>query len=388
MTSAGSPSGERFWVRFNERLLGATSAQRARASHSLLATLLFIVFAGIQQFEVSAGLIDQVDSNWLSLYSVAGGMAFFVFVRSGWNLRFTADPSLSFAQCLFGVTAICFSYAITGPARGAIMAIMLLILAFSMFALRPARIHQLSGSAVCMLGTVMLWKGVADPVRYPAAVEITHAMIAVVLMSSISVLSVRMGRLRSLLQRQKADLEHALQQNRLLSTLDELTGLINRRHIGATLRGEHERQRRGGEPMSVALIDIDFFKRVNDAYGHAAGDTVLRAFAQLASKSLRAVDTAARWGGEEFLIVMPSTGTDEAKRVIERLRKDFATMKFSTIDEFLRATFSAGVATHVDTESIDGFIERADQYMYSAKAAGRNRIVAELVPILDVAALR
>jgi len=365
------------WTRFKDRALGAPGPQRARASHSLFAILVFIVFAGVQQVEVWGGLIDQFESNLLSAWNILGALSIFAFVRSGRNLRFSVDPSLSFAQCIFGVTSICGSYAITGPARGGIMAIMLLILVFGMFTLKPARIRQLSTLAILALGSVMLWKGITDPLRYPALVELTHALTLVILMSSIAVLSVRIGSMRSMLQRQKAELQHAVEENRRLATLDELTGLINRRHMGATLRAEHERQKRGGESMSIALIDIDFFKRVNDEHGHAAGDAVLREFAQLASATMRVGDTVSRWGGEEFLIVMPATGVAEAAHAIDRLRKEFSMRHFRSIDDTLRATFSAGIAMHLDLETVDEFVERADQCMYAAKAGGRNRVCAD-----------
>lgn len=180
--------------------------------------------------------------------------------------------------------------------------------------------------------------------------------------------------MRALLQQQKSDLQRALDENRRLATLDELTGLVNRRYIGSILGAENERQRRGGEPMSVALIDIDFFKRINDNHGHAAGDAVLRGFATLASATMRSGDTVSRWGGEEFLVVMPATDKAEAMRAIERLRFEFSTLSFIGIDETVDATFSAGIATHRDRETVEELVERADRCMYAAKAGGRNRV--------------
>lgn len=374
LTTTNSPGWGTRWTRVKNFVLGEQGLQQSRASHSLMATLIFVVFAGVQQMEVWGGLIEQRESNLLSAYNILGAFAFFALIRSGRNLRVAADPSLSFEQCLFGVTSICGSYAITGPARGGIMAIMLLILVFAMFALKPHKIQQLSGLAVLGLGAVMCWKGLTDPDRYPALVEGTHALIAVILMSSISVLSFRMGSMRALLQQQKSDLQRALDENRRLATLDELTGLVNRRYIGSILGAENERQRRGGEPMSVALIDIDFFKRINDNHGHAAGDAVLRGFATLASATMRSGDTVSRWGGEEFLVVMPATDKAEAMRAIERLRFEFSTLSFIGIDETVDATFSAGIATHRDRETVEELVERADRCMYAAKAGGRNRV--------------
>jgi diguanylate cyclase (GGDEF)-like protein len=380
MKSTDSPSRENFRTRLTAWVLGAPGDQRVRVAYSLLAWVVYAVFAGVQQLEVWYGLVDQTESNRLSLYSVTGAAGFFAFMRSGHNQRFHKDPSLSFAHCLFGVTAICFSYAITGPARGGIMAILLLILVFAMFAMKPRQIYQLSVCAGALLGGVMVWKAVTDPVRYAAHVEVTHALVAVILIGLISVLASRMGAMRALLQRQKTELEHALEQNRHLATLDELTGLINRRHAGAQLRAEHERQKRSGEAMSIAIVDIDSFKRVNDQYGHAAGDQVLREFAQVAARTLRTCDTAARWGGEEFLVLMPRTRSQDALLAIERIREAFAQLRFPSIDSALRITFSAGIATHTTGESIEHFVERADRCMYAAKTSGRNRVCTDLLP--------
>ncbi|MFM9428766.1 diguanylate cyclase (GGDEF)-like protein [Variovorax sp. GrIS 2.14] len=376
MTRMSMCAGRGFSFSVGRLLLGAPGLQRERATYSLIAVLVFVLFAGVQQFEVRYGLIDSGASNWLTAYNLAGALVFFVFVRSGQNLGFTADPSLCFAQCVFGVTSVCFSYAITGPARGGIMAILLLILVFSMFALEPVRIRQLSLCAVAMLISVMVWKNATDPLRYPIAVEVTHGLTGLVLICSMAVLSSRMGALRAALQQQKAQLEQALMRNVRLATLDELTGLFNRRHMGVWLQAEHMQTERLRPFMSIALIDIDLFKMVNDRYGHAAGDAVLREFARLVQKTLHARGTAARWGGEEFLLAMSGTMREDAVKLVDQLRMAFEALRFPHYDSALKITFSAGVATQVEGETIDSLMERADRCMYAAKAAGRNRVCA------------
>ncbi|MEP7296090.1 MAG: GGDEF domain-containing protein [Burkholderiales bacterium] len=355
-------------------LLGPPGRQRVRAVQSLLALAVFVVFSGVQHFEVTQGLIDAAQSNALSAFNIIGSLLFFLAIRSGWSQRFASDPSLTFSHCLFGIVSTTLSYAITGPARGAVMGIVLLVLVFAMFGLSPQRIRLLAVIAFVLLASTMAWRSQTLPARYPVAVELTHLMFALVIVGFIAVLSRRMGSMRDRLVQQKAELTAALEQNRRLATLDELTGLVNRRHMNTALCAEHERQRRGAAPMSVVLIDIDLFKRINDHYGHAAGDHVLKVFAGVAVGDLRACDSVGRWGGEEFLVMMPATDSVQAAAAIDRLRAHVSALSWPEVDDELRVSFSAGVATCRVDETLDSVVERADQAMYGAKTTGRNRV--------------
>jgi diguanylate cyclase (GGDEF)-like protein len=354
-------------------VLGPPGLQRVHATVSLMGIVVYLVFALVQAFEVRQGLIDGGESDLLSTVNVTVGLLFFVAIRCGANQHLTADPSLAFSQCLFALLSTSFSYAITGPARGAVLGIVLVVLVFAMFSLPVAQIRWLSAIAFGLLASVMWWRSQTLPDRYPPIVEATHAMFAMIIIASSAVLSARMAALRSRLARQRTELSQALELNRRLATLDELTGLINRRHMTAILQAEIERQRRHPGLMSVALIDIDLFKRINDRYGHATGDVVLQGFAKLALHELRTCDVIARWGGEEFLLLLPNVDGAAAVRAVDRLRVAFGNFPWHGADD-LRATFSAGVATRADDESVEALVERADQRMYAAKSTGRNRV--------------
>jgi diguanylate cyclase (GGDEF)-like protein len=151
---------------------------------------------------------------------------------------------------------------------------------------------------------------------------------------------------------------------RELAVTDELTGLPNRRAWNAELPRTIERVRRTGEPMSLAMIDIDHFKRFNDAYGHPAGDRMLKEAAAAWQEQLRIVDHLARYGGEEFVVLLPDATTTQAREIIDRMR--LATP--------LGQTFSAGVATWDGAETSDELTARADIALYAAKSAGRNQV--------------
>jgi two-component system, cell cycle response regulator len=171
------------------------------------------------------------------------------------------------------------------------------------------------------------------------------------------------------------------QQSMELAITDQLTGLHNRRymetHLATLLAKAHEGQR----PLSVLIVDIDFFKSINDNYGHDAGDEVLREFAARLRSSVRGVDLACRFGGEEFVIVMPEANLSVASSVGERLRRRIAGEPFSihSGDKKIEVTISVGVAIRMDEDgtSHESMLKRADQALYRAKRDGRNRVVAD-----------
>ena len=161
-----------------------------------------------------------------------------------------------------------------------------------------------------------------------------------------------------------------------LAELDELTGSFNRRCIMRMLGEEITRAHRLTAPFSIALIDLDWFKRVNDAYGHPTGDEVLRTFAITMFANIRSIDKFGRYGGEEFLLVLPDTNKDAAARILDRLRAIIADLDWSAFSPGMRVTISAGVAMLRPDESADTFLARADSALYAAKARGRNRIAS------------
>lgn len=157
-----------------------------------------------------------------------------------------------------------------------------------------------------------------------------------------------------------------------LATVDELTGLYNRRFLADALRRELNRSKRYAIPLSVLFLDLDNFKKVNDSYGHQTGDDVLCGFAAFLRHYMRSEDVAGRYGGEEFLVIMPQTDLEGAKRLGSRLLDSIAA---DPIHPEIRVTFSGGIASYPQhADSVDSLIELADVGLYSAKVAGKNRI--------------
>jgi two-component system cell cycle response regulator len=161
-----------------------------------------------------------------------------------------------------------------------------------------------------------------------------------------------------------------------ISYTDHLTGLYNRRHLMEILDKEFMRAKRNGNSFSLVILDADHFKRINDKYGHQAGDNVLAVIASVFRKELRCYDTAARYGGEEFIALIPDSHADEAARVAERIRKAIESTTFAGDKADLRVTVSLGVAQYpaAGVDSIETLIREADKALYRAKVNGRNRV--------------
>jgi len=158
---------------------------------------------------------------------------------------------------------------------------------------------------------------------------------------------------------------------RLLADFDSLTGVFNRRKIEELLAVEIERAKRYGKPLSVLFVDIDNFKDINDSFGHMKGDQVLREVAMLIKKELRSTDHVGRFGGEEFLIILPETKPEEAVKVAERIRRVIERCSFDGVN----VTVSVGVTGYSEGESLEDVIDRVDKAMYRAKMEGKNRVV-------------
>ncbi|MDD2267358.1 sensor domain-containing diguanylate cyclase [Sulfuricurvum sp.] len=157
-----------------------------------------------------------------------------------------------------------------------------------------------------------------------------------------------------------------------IAQTDPLTGLYNRLKFDDIIQREISFGKRHGTPLSLIYMDIDYFKRINDTYGHDIGDTVLKEIAQITRDVLRVSDYPFRWGGEEFIIVCPGTDLQEIKILSERLRQKIAENNFAVVD---KVTVSIGITQYCDNKSVDDMIKRADQALYIAKEHGRNRVV-------------
>ncbi|ATW26883.1 diguanylate cyclase [Candidatus Formimonas warabiya] len=170
-------------------------------------------------------------------------------------------------------------------------------------------------------------------------------------------------------------LEHAVQRLREMSVTDHLTQLANRRGIIEKIQNEIARYHRSKHKFSLIMCDIDHFKRINDTYGHECGDYILERIAALLKSSVRAVDSPARWGGEEFLLLLVETNYRGARVLAEKIRTKIASAQFDFKGNLLSVTMTFGVTEFDDHIGIDGNVANADQALYKGKERGRNCVV-------------
>jgi diguanylate cyclase (GGDEF)-like protein len=168
---------------------------------------------------------------------------------------------------------------------------------------------------------------------------------------------------------------------RRIATQDALTGLPNRLALAEAFTRERLQAERGKYPISLALIDFDRFKAINDTFGHPTGDTVLRHGSAAIVEALRTIDIVGRWGGEELLVVLPDANVEEAYHAIERALAAVRGLEFPAAEATLRVTFSAGVVEVPPGASLEDAVVRADAALYQAKHAGRNRVVTSAAAV-------
>jgi diguanylate cyclase (GGDEF)-like protein len=340
---------------------------------------------GVQAVSYSLGTLVLLVYCYAGTISIAIPAAYFVsgttlvgfFVvlsEAHVNDRFE-DHYLTLFQ-VAGHIALQLGFLLAAPKIGyAFLSILFLIFGFG--ALRMTSRQATFAWTLTMMGLAPIFLLTTTPIGMPVATPIERlaAMLCYVLtIGQCAFVGLYGSSLRKALYQRSFELKAAYKRIEELAELDELTGSFNRRCIMRMLDDEISRAHRINTPCSIALIDLDWFKRINDAYGHPTGDEVLRTFAITVFANIRNIDRFGRYGGEEFLLVLPDTENDAAIRMLDRLRAIIADLDWSAFSPGMRVTISAGVATLRPDETEDLFLARADSALYAAKANGRNRI--------------
>lgn len=326
-----------------------------------------------------------LGSNAMALSHYALGFitqfTFFLIFKTGLNLRFR-DPSLTSPQIIVALLLQTYLLALVGEIRGTIMVAYCLILLFGVFQMsRTAYLIHAALALVCYASLIVInqYLGI-----YPQSLTVAllewfilacFLLWLIILGSYIRALRERLQQRHSTLQQHQQTLRSMMDQLQNLATTDALTGLPNRRYF------IEEAQRRNtllsrGQTLGLALIDLDHFKRINDLYGHAAGDQVLQEFARIARSNLRGNDIVARFGGEEFVLLLDNCDLATLHHCVERIRQGLATHPFSALPEGVRCTMSAGICLIHPEDDLEWRISQADEALYQAKAEGRNRTCA------------
>jgi diguanylate cyclase (GGDEF)-like protein len=314
---------------------------------------------------------------WLLLaYTGCGLLVFYGLLVSGVAARFR-DPLLTLPQVIFGIVLVALSYALLEVTRAVAMEWLCLIMVYDMRRL-PKREIWLSAALAMILPALALcgaWS--MQPGQSSIGDQLVLLALGVFMVPVLLAVSASVRRLRSRRLKQQVQMAQTLEKLRQMAVLDGLTGLCNRRHMMDLLAEEVRRYQRAGRPFCVAMLDIDHFKRVNDHYGHALGDVVLRHFAAITRAAFQGrTDVVARWGGEEFLVLMPETTSAQAHAALMRLRALVLHYDWAAHEPTLLVSFSAGLSEYGKDRPLTQILEEADEALYRAKDRGRDRVEA------------
>jgi len=303
-----------------------------------------------------------------------GQMTIFLLIYSNRNLSFS-DPSLTLLQMTWAtIFALYFSYALKDM-RDIMLVSYLGILSFGFFKLSPKQFIIHATTTLTAYFFIVIYIYINEPLRIHVAKEVIQLVVFSVTCFVLVYTGSAVSRLRALNNRHTEELENALELNMLLAVTDDLTGLYTRSYLMDVIDQQKARADRENNDFFLLFADLDHFKAINDTYGHHTGDAVLEDFSEILKKSIREVDYASRFGGEEFVLVLVNTDMEQAKMIAERIRETLEKHNFSDVAPNLRVTVSIGAASYQEFSSIQETLQYADKRMYKAKEEGRNRCV-------------
>ncbi|UAW99311.1 GGDEF domain-containing protein [Halopseudomonas nanhaiensis] len=333
-----------------------------------------------------AWLVDQYNGQlWHAASHVVLGVVtqaiFFGMFLTGQNLRFR-DPSLTSPQIAVATILLTYLLFQTSDIRGSLLMLYPLSLLFGVFMLSMRAFIMHAAFALACYSVLLAWEITAGSHARELSASLLEWFILACFLtwlclfgSYVRELQERLQRRHQTLQVHQETLKGMMGQLQSLAATDALTGLANRRYF----LNEAERRiqlLRPPRTLGLALIDLDHFKRINDRFGHATGDEVLRGFSELARANLRGDDLIARFGGEEFILILGNSDMATLTHCLDRIREAFSTMRFPGLPEDMCCTLSAGLCLIYADSDLEKCIQQADQALYVAKENGRNRCEA------------
>ena len=340
----------------------------AAATSSMVVALLFISYL----LDVLS-LRAFVTAALLTLFFV---IAFYAVFRSGLNLRFR-DPCLTLPQIVCSTLVILYALHESKNAHGVLALIYMVSFLFGVFRLSTRQLLALAAFVSLSYAFIIAVQGDAGIDPHDFRLMLLNWIVLTAVLVFFSVMGGYISRLRKQVAESKLQLEKALERIEFMAARDELTGLINRRSLVDVLKQQKSRGDRYGTAFSILMVDIDFFKRVNDTLGHQSGDVVLKKFGEAASASLRGADVLGRYGGEEFMAVLDQTSIGGSSIVAGRLCALARTLSFDELAKGMRISVSVGGAQYRKSELWQATVGRADRAMYRAKHGGRDRFELE-----------
>ncbi|MBR0934813.1 GGDEF domain-containing protein [Bradyrhizobium jicamae] len=356
-----------------ERL--ARRAKQRRQIQSMIGSC-FVLDAVVLLIYAHAGTTSVAVATGYALTGLTLVAAYVLLSEIGFHERFRDHYLVAPQSAINMVNLLMFTY--IAPEAGVLFLCNLFVV-FGFGALRTSARQTAVIWTVMVLGLAALFLWTDKPIGMPTGTmpdRLATMLVFALTIGRCMFLGIFSSSMQQSLYQSGVKLKEAYRRIEELAELDELTGAFNRRCIMRMLEEEIARCERSGSTSAIALIDLDHFKRINDTYGHPIGDEALRTFAISMFANIRSIDRFGRYGGEEFLLVLPDLSQEDAGRALERLRRIIADLDWSAFSPGMQVTISAGVTTLRPNETSDTLLARADRALYTAKARGRNRIAS------------
>jgi diguanylate cyclase (GGDEF)-like protein len=349
------------------------------------------------QILITSSASYGLDSLWLALlasqsvisFSIPLGyfglalLASSVFISlhlSQVNLKFS-DPHMTLAQVITGYVLQLLFFYLAPEAAPLFLIGIFVVSAFSVLTMSVKEFITSWLVVSVFLGLIVYLN--ADKLALPIATPLQQFCLwgsFITAWARFIFLSSWTNQLRNKLNAKNQQLKDSLEQIEHLASIDHLTQTMNRRSFMVLAEYEHQRSRRNQKEFCILLMDLDHFKAINDSFGHIIGDEVLKTFSQLVKETIRITDSFGRYGGEEFVLLLPETGTTGGIILAERIRQKLVEYDWSLFGNNLLVRVSIGVATCVQGEELKDLISRADSALYKAKQLGRNQCVKAETP--------
>ncbi len=358
-------------------LFSSDKKQALRMFRHLAGMLASLAFTLVNIYFFYHGLffVDATTFFYVIIFFWIGIFLFTILIRTGLNKK-AEDPSLTIYQILWGTSFLLTIIYLLDMERSLMLMPFFGVLSFGYFKLRFREFLSIALFAILGYSLIVLFIFLSDSRTISIEFELMQLITFIGTVLVMLYTGSSITQLREKTKKQYAALEESLELNKKLATTDELTNLYNRRYFMKKLSRQKSLSERDASDFVICYFDLDHFKLINDTFGHHIGDIVLQKFAEILLASIREIDFAARFGGEEFVCLLVNTDIDKAVKVTERIRHSLATYNFNDISPSLRATVSIGVSNFKQFNTIQETLTSADRRMYHAKKSGRNKVVA------------
>lgn len=364
--------------------------QRLRMKRLGISALSHGMLLSILALALGLDLLTNFSVHSFSLFTLSAAITqgvFWLLFHYRINLKFR-DPSLTLLQISIAVCWFSLLISLLPEIRGSLIVLYIMVMLFGIFQLSMLEFAFAGLLSLICFGAVIASDFHLRPDEVNLKLSLMQWLILASAQTWIALFGSYVRKLSERLKKQRHVLQHsnhrmrqtnkklaeAMEQLDEIAGTDELTGILNRRRFF-----EESRLRlacnESYQPSALCMIDLDHFKKINDQYGHQAGDLVLERFCQIAEECLRSSDLFGRYGGEEFLLLLPQTNQESGVRIAERIREAFEQFPFDSIKPGLRLSASIGVTLHRWGEEVEETLSRADQALYKAKSSGRNQTV-------------